>query len=250
SDLIAAALDQGYSLIDTAEFYNNERDVGVAIKQSSRRREDVFVISKWWPTSAGAKGVMDSLDNCLKHLESSYVDLYMIHAPKDGCCAEAYRALTQAKKEGKIKSLGVSNFGVHHLEALVKLGLEKPSVNQIQIHPWHQNNDIVYYCRENDITIVGYSPLAKAKKITDETLVEIAQKLSKSPAQILIRWSVQHGFITIPKTSQVSRLELNADVFNWSIPDEDMKKLDALSDQPWSCTWDPTKNSLEEAGFE
>ncbi|CAF4162612.1 unnamed protein product, partial [Rotaria magnacalcarata] len=147
-------------------------------------------------------------------------------------------------------SLGVSNFGVHHLEALVKLGLEKPSVNQIQIHPWHQNNDIVYYCRENDITIVGYSPLAKAKKITDETLVEIAQKLSKSPAQILIRWSVQHGFITIPKTSQVSRLELNADVFNWSIPDEDMKKLDALSDQPWSCTWDPTKNSLEEAGFE
>ncbi|CAF4970057.1 unnamed protein product, partial [Rotaria magnacalcarata] len=119
SDLIAAALDQGYSLIDTAEFYNNERDVGVAIKQSSRRREDVFVISKWWPTSAGAKGVMDSLDNCLKQfafntfififtfaifsLESSYVDLYMIHAPKDGCCAEAYRALTQAKKEGKIK---------------------------------------------------------------------------------------------------------------------------------------------------
>ncbi|CAF1500914.1 unnamed protein product [Adineta steineri] len=147
------------------------------------------------------------------------------------------------------KSLGVSNFGVIHLEALAKLGLEKPSVNQIQINPWYQNRDIVKYCREHDITVIGYSPLAKAKKIDDETVAEIAKKLSKSPAQILIRWSVQHGFITIPKTSQESRLTTNANVFDWAIPDEDMKTLDALGEQQWSCTWDPTMSSLEEAGL-
>ncbi|CAF1004573.1 unnamed protein product [Rotaria sordida] len=136
------------------------------------------------------------------------------------------------------------------LRAHTIIGLEKPSVNQIQIHPWYHNRDIVNYCRENDIAVMGYSPLAKAKKIDDETVIEIAKKLSKTPAQVLIRWSVQHGFITIPKTSQESRLISNADVFNWSIPDSDMKILDSLGDLHWSCTWDPTKNTLKEAGLQ
>ena len=153
------------------------------------------------------------------------MDLYLLHAPQGGHCAEAYRALLEAKKQGKIRSLGVSNFGVAHLEALAKLGLDKPSVNQIELHPWQQKKDIVKYCREHDIIVMGYSPLAKGQKIKDKTIVSIAQRLSKTPAQILIRWSVQHGFITIPKTSQASRLQVNADVFDWSIPDEDMTIL-------------------------
>ncbi|CAF1524240.1 unnamed protein product, partial [Rotaria sordida] len=102
SNIIAAALTQGYLLIDTAEFYNNEQSVGVGIKQSNKKREEVFVISKWWPTSEGANSALRSLNNCLENLESNYVDLYMIHAPKGGCCADAYQALSEAKKEGKI----------------------------------------------------------------------------------------------------------------------------------------------------
>ncbi|CAF3133954.1 unnamed protein product [Rotaria socialis] len=176
SGVIAAALKQGYLLIDTAEFYNNEISVGIGIQQSGKKREEIFVISKWWPTNEGANGALKSLDLCLKNLQSHYVDLYMIHAPKDGYCRDAYQALMGAKKEGKIRSLGVSNFGIQHLDALAKLGLEKPSVNQIQIHPWCQNRDIVRYCRENDITVVGYSPLAKAKKMDDKNLVAIAEK--------------------------------------------------------------------------
>ena len=111
---------------------------------------------------------------------------------------------------------------------MAKLGLEKPAVNQIELHPWQQKPDIVKYCLEHDITVMGYSPLAKGQKVQDKTVCQIAEKLSKTPAQILIRWSVQHGFITIPKTSQKDRLASNADVFNWSIPDEDMKVLVSL----------------------
>ncbi|CAF1104457.1 unnamed protein product [Rotaria sp. Silwood1] len=250
TDLVAEAIHQGYRLIDTAEFYANEDGVGNGIKQSGKKREDIFVVSKWWPSSAGAKGALKTLDHCLKSIQSNYVDLYLLHAPQGGHCAGAYRALLEAKKQGKIRSLGVSNFGVIHLEALAKLGLEKPSVNQIELHPWQQKKDIVKYCHEHDITVMGYSPLAKGQKIRDKTVGDIANKLSKTPAQILIRWSVQHGYITIPKTSKKSRLQSNADVFNWSIPDEDMKVLNALGDKPWSCTWDPTNNSLKEAGLQ
>ncbi|CAF1127874.1 unnamed protein product [Rotaria sordida] len=250
TDVVAAAINQGYRLIDTAELYGNEHGVGNGIKQSGKKREDIFVVSKWWPSSEGAKGALQTLDHCLNSLQSNYIDLYLLHAPQGGHCAEAYRALLEAKKQGKIRSVGVSNFGIIHLEALAKLGLEKPSVNQIELHPWQQKQDIVKYCREHDITVMGYSPLAKGQKIQDKTINEIANKLSKTPAQVLIRWSVQHGYITIPKTSQKSRLQTNADVFDWSIPDEDMKILDALGDKPWSCTWNPTNNSLREAGLQ
>ncbi|CAF0859170.1 unnamed protein product [Adineta steineri] len=250
ADLVAAAIDNGYKLIDTAEFYHNEEGVGSGLKQSGKKREDIFIVSKWFPSAQGAKGALKALDHCLKGLQSNYVDLYLFHAPQGGHCAEAYRALLDAKKQGKIRSLGVSNFGVSHLEALAKLGLDKPSVNQIELHPWQQKNDIVKYCREHDITVMGYSPLAKGQKVQDKTVGEIAKKLSKTPAQVLIRWSVQHGFITIPKTSQASRLQSNADVFDWSIPEEDMKTLNALGNTPWSCTWDPTNNSLKEAGLQ
>ncbi|CAF2465110.1 unnamed protein product [Rotaria sp. Silwood2] len=250
ANLVAAAINQGYRLIDTAEFYANEDGVGNGIKQSGKKREDIFVVSKWWPSSEGARGALKTLNQCLTGLQSDYVDLYLLHAPQGGHCAEAYRALLEAKKQGKIRSLGVSNFGVVHLQALAKLGLEKPSVNQIELHPWQQKKDIVKYCREHDITVMGYSPLAKGQKIRDKTIGDIANKLSKTPAQILIRWSVQHGYITIPKTSQKSRLQSNADVFDWSIPDEDLKVLNVLGDKPWSCTWDPTHNSLKEAGLQ
>ncbi|CAF1168167.1 unnamed protein product [Adineta ricciae] len=248
--LVAAAINHGYRLIDTAEFYHNEDGVGSGLKLSGKKREEIFIVSKWWPSREGAQGALKTLDRCLKGLQSDYVDMYLLHAPQGGHCAEAYRALLDAKKQGKIRSLGVSNFGVAHLEALAKLGLDKPSVNQIELHPWQQKKDIVKYCREHDITVMGYSPLAKGHKIQDKTVGEIAKKLSKTPAQILIRWSVQNGFITIPKTSRESRLQSNADVFDWSIPEEDMKVLDALGDKPWSCTWNPTNNTLKEAGLQ
>ncbi|CAF0919622.1 unnamed protein product [Didymodactylos carnosus] len=223
--LIHAALDKGYRLLDTAELYHNEAGVGDGLKKSGLAREDVFIVSKWFPSNEGAEGAKKALSTCLKNLKSDYVDLYLLHAPQGGKCAEAYRALLDCKKNKQIRSLGVSNFGVHHLEAMEKLGLEAPSVNQIELHPWQQKTDIVDYCRKKGIAVMGYSPLAKGNKVKDETVRKIAQKLNKTPGQVLIRWSVQHGFITIPKTSNESRLEENADVFNWTIPDEDMNIL-------------------------
>jgi methylglyoxal/glyoxal reductase len=212
-ELVAAAIKQGYRLIDTAEFYDNEQGVGHGLKQSGRKREEIFVVSKWWPSSTGAKGALATLDRCLTRwlidesivhvdclfiyvvsLQSTYVDLYLLHAPQGGHCAEAYRALLDAKKHGKIRlfallrysiicqmmfidrSLGVSNFGIAHLEALVKLGLDKPSVNQIELHPWQQKKEIVEYCFQHDITVMGYSPLAKGQKVQDRTIVNMANK--------------------------------------------------------------------------
>ncbi|CAF1221093.1 unnamed protein product [Didymodactylos carnosus] len=200
--------------------------------------------------SAIEKGyrMLDSAENY--NLATDYIDLYLLHAPQGGKCGEVYRALQEHKKSGKIRSLGVSNFGIHHLKALEKLGLDLPSVNQIEMHPWQLKTDIVNYCQSKNIVIIGYSPLAKGKKVDDETIIQIAQKLQKTPAQILIRWSVQRGLITIPRTSSEKRLMENADVFNWSIPENEMEILNALGKSPWSCTWDPTKNDLETAfGF-
>ncbi|XP_052103383.1 uncharacterized oxidoreductase YtbE-like [Mytilus californianus] len=231
------ALSKGYQLIDTAEFYGNEADVGMGIKKSGSNREDIFVVTKLWDN--GFSRCKKIFNQSLKMLDLQYVDLYLIHSPSSGQVVETYKAMLELKQKGLVRSVGVSNFGVQHLEGLESAGLPTPSVNQIELHPWQQKPEIVKYCREKGITVMGYSPLVKGKRFDDPTLVKIANKYKKSPAQILIRWSIQHGFITIPKSGKLNRIDDNMEVFDWAIADDDMTVLNSFPDN--SCTWNPCK---------
>ena len=248
TQIIADALRLGYPLIDTAELYQNESQVGDALKKNFDR-EQVFITTKLFRTNDGRQGLRRSFQNSLQQLVTDYIDLYLIHAPQGGHVLEVYREMVALQKEGKIRSIGVSNFGVQHLEWLKQAGFV-PAVNQIELHPWWPNEDIVDYCRTNNIAIMGYSPLGKGHYLNDPYLINLSGKYGKTPAQILIRWSIQNGFITIPKTtSGVERLKENIDVFDFALSNEDMKGLADYGRKNLQNTgWDPTKNSKEKFG--
>jgi len=248
TQIIVDAIRLGYPLIDTAELYRNESEVGEAIKKTIDR-ERIFISTKLFRTNDGRQGLRKSFNNSLQQLATNYIDLYLIHAPQGGHVLEVYEEMVQLQKEGKIRSIGVSNFGVQHLKWLKQAGFV-PAVNQIELHPWWPNEDIVDYCRTNNIAIMGYSPLGKGHFLHDPYLIKLGQRYRKTPAQILIRWSIQNGFITIPKTtSGIERLKENMDVFNFVLTDEDMKGLaDYGRKNPQNTGWDPTKNNKDKFG--
>lgn len=248
TQIIIDALRLGYPLIDTAELYRNESQVGEAMKHAANH-EEIFISTKVLRTNDGRQGLRKSLNRSLEQLGRNYIDLYLIHAPQGGRVVEVYEEMVKCQKEGKILSLGVSNFGVQHLQWLKKAGYV-PTVNQIELHPWWPNEDIVTYCRANDIAIMGYSPLGKGKFLNDPYLRELSQRYGKTPAQILLRWSVQNGFITIPKTtSGIERLKENMTIFDFTLSDEDMKGLSEHGKKnPQNTGWDPTKNRQDQYG--
>lgn len=248
TELILNGIDLGYSLFDTAELYRNETEVGKALKENSNR-EKCFVTTKILRTNDGRRGLKKSLRKSLRKLDTDFVDLYLIHAPQGANVLQVFDEMTEMKKLGLIRSIGVSNFGVQHLKWLENNGF-LPVVNQIELHPWWQNEPIVEFCREKNIQIMAYSPLAKGKFLGDSILRKLGETYRKTPAQILIRWSIQNGFIPIPKTSSsVERLRENIDVFDFSINDEDMKILTEHGRQNQQKTgWDPTQNGTEQFG--
>ncbi|CAF3548614.1 unnamed protein product [Rotaria sp. Silwood1] len=241
TQIITDAIRLGYSLIDTAELYGNETQVGEAVKKTIDR-EQIFITTKIFRTNDGRQGLHKSFNNSLQQLNTNYIDLYLIHAPRGGHILEVYKEMIQLQKEGKIRSIGVSNFGVQHLKWLKQAGFV-PAVNQIELHPWWPNEDIVDYCRTNNIAIMGYSPLGKGHFLNDSYLIKLSEKYGKTPAQILIRWSLQNGFITIPKTtSGIERLKENMNVFDFVLSDDDMKDLTNYGKKhPQNTGWDPTK---------
>ncbi|CAD5111268.1 DgyrCDS591 [Dimorphilus gyrociliatus] len=222
---ICHALKNGYKMLDTAQFYENETQVGRGLKLSGIDRKDIFFVTKVWYTSHGREG-------------TDYIDLYLIHSPYGGKVLETYDTLLEFKSQGKIRSVGVSNFGIQHLEALEKAGRPLPSVNQIELHPFQRKEKIVKYCKEKGITVMGYSPLSKGKSLDKPMLSEMSAKYGKNVGQLMIRYSVQMGYITIPKSQNFDRIISNTDVFDWRISDEDMKVLNNSEEE--SCTWDPT----------
>lgn len=162
-------------------------------------------------------------------MDTGYVDLYLIHAPLSGRVLETYDTMLELKNQGKIRSVGVSNFGIQHLEALEKAGRPLPSVNQIELHLWQKKQDLVKYCREKGIAVMGYSPLAKGKRLDDPEINDMAKNYGKNIGQLMIRYSVQMGYITIPKSQNLARIISNADVFNWTINDENMKYIVSIT---------------------
>lgn len=234
------ALQNGYRLIDTAQFYKNEEDVGRAIAQSGIPREDIFVVTKL--LEHGYDVCKKSFHESLKKLGLDYVDLFLIHNPATGKNVESYEAMIELQKEGLIRSVGVSNFNTIHLEALRKAGKPTPAVNQIELHPYLQQRDIVDYCRQHGIAVMGFTPLTRAKKLDDPPLVQIAQKYGTTTSRILLRWSIQKGYITIPKSVTPERILANANVFNFTLADEDVRIMDSFpqerctltsTDHPW-----------------
>jgi methylglyoxal/glyoxal reductase len=238
-----------YIMIDTAQIYQNEADVGVGLKESKVHRENIFIVSKLFTTENGGEGCLDVFKKSLNNLGVDYIDQYLLHAPQGGKVLECYDALLELQKQGILKTVGVSNFGVQHLEVIKNSSRPLPAVNQIELHPWCTNEDIVKYCQRNNIAVVGYSPLAKGEKLSDPYVLGLAKKYNKTSAQILIRWSLEKGFITIPKSQHEERIMENSNVFDFELTLEEIEKFDSFGRREKIITgWDPTINPMDKFG--
>jgi len=223
--LIRIAVNEGYRLFDTAQLYENEHETGYALKASRIPRDQFFITTKLYTTANGRSQVLHSFHQSLHRLMVDYVDLYLIHAPRGGHVLEAYDTLLELRSRGRIRSVGVSNFDVQHLESIRRTGRPLPAVNQIELHPFCQQRDIVKYCRRFGINLMAYSPLARGAALDDPFVLQLARKYRRTPAQILIRWSLQNNFIPIPKTNHPARLRENLRVFDFEISRYDMQQL-------------------------
>ncbi|KAF8936760.1 aldo/keto reductase [Dissophora ornata] len=241
-DAVLWALRAGYRHIDTATSYDNEESVGNAIRKSGIPRDQIFVTTKLTEDDQGYDSAIAALKLSLEKMGLDYVDMYLIHSPLCGSELrnESWKALETLVAQGKAKSIGVSNYGVLHLKELLGSNPTiRPAVNQIEVHPWLIRADIITFCESQHIAIEAYSPLCQGLKLQDPILNKIATKYSKSPAQVLIRWSLQKGYIVIPKSAKKERIEQNADVFDFDLADGDMAMLDSMNEN-FICEWDPT----------
>ncbi len=238
-DAVSHALGIGYRHVDTAWMYGNEKDVGDAIKASGVPREDVFVTTKLWNTDQGYDKAIKAFDKSLNNLGLDYLDLYLLHWPVEGLRKESWEALITLQNEGKCRAIGVCNFTIEHLKDLLKDTNVTPAVNQVEFSPFLYQKELHKFCRKNDIQLEAYSPLTRGKKLNDKNLVTIAEKYQKSPAQILIRWTLQHDIVVIPKSVHKERIEENAQVFDFHISDEDMEFLDSLNED-FRVSWNPS----------
>ncbi|THG98279.1 hypothetical protein EW026_g3882 [Hermanssonia centrifuga] len=185
--------------------------------------------------------VLAAVDASLKATKFDYLDLYLIHSPPSGTSRriEAWRALVDAKKQGKIRSIGVSNYNVKHIEEIKKAGYELPSINQVELHPFCQQSPIVEYCHANNIVVEAYCPILRGK-MDDPIIVDIAQKLNKEPAQVLLRWSLQRGFVPLVRSSNPTRIKSNAAVFDFELDEDDVNRLNGLDqDAEGAISWNP-----------
>jgi len=239
-EAVLQALNVGYRLIDTASMYGNEKDVGEALRKSGLPREEVFITTKLWNSDHGYDKALAAFEESRKKLGLDYVDLYLIHWPVEGLRSESWRAMEKLLGEGKCRAIGISNYMTWHLEELLSHSSTTPAVNQVEFHPYLYLKELLDFCQSHDIQLESYSPLTKGVKLDDPKLVDIAKKYSKTPAQILIRWVLQHGVIVIPKSSHKERIEENAHVFDFTISEEDMNALDSFH-QNFRSSWDPSR---------
>lgn len=222
------ALQVGYRAIDTASFYNNEEQVGEAVRNSKLKREDIFITSKVWNTDQGYDETLRAFELSLKKLGMEYLDLYLTHWAVLGKFTDTYRAIERLYDEKLIRATGVSNHEPHHLEKILVKANTAPMVNQIELHPYLTQGENRAFAEEHNIAITSWSPLGRGRVLQDETIGEIAKKYGKSPAQAIIRWHLQNDLIVIPKSVTPHRIEENAHVFDFELTAEDMKLMDAL----------------------
>ncbi|MEE6635352.1 aldo/keto reductase [Limosilactobacillus pontis] len=226
---VTDSLDTGYRLIDTAAAYGNEEAVGNAIKKSSVDRDDIFVTSKLWVDHFTYEKAKQGIDDSLTKLGLDYMDLYLLHQPY-GDVAGAWRALEEAQQEGKIKSIGVSNFAPDQLMNLELMSNVKPALNQIEVSPWFQEDNAVKFNQQQNIQIEAWAPFAEGKHnvFTNETIANIGKKYGKANGQVILRWLIQRGIVAIPKSVHKTRMAENFDVFDFELSADDMKTMNSL----------------------
>lgn len=233
------ALEAGYRHIDTAKIYGNEREVGEAVRQSGIKRDELFITTKLWNDDHGYESALKAFDKSLKTLDTDYIDLYLIHWPVKDKRKDSWKALENIYESGYCKSIGVSNYMILHLEELFSYANVIPVINQVEFSPYNYQKELLDVCLKNKIILEAYAPLTRMKKHDDPKVLPIAKKHNKTVAQVLIRWAIEHEIVVIPKSAHKERIIENANVFDFSIDESDMKILNNL-DEGFRVSWDPT----------
>jgi 2,5-diketo-D-gluconate reductase A len=233
SDAVTTALQAGYRHIDTAEMYGNEREVGQAIAKSGLDRGDVFVTSKLGNDSHRPDDARRAFDGSLEAIGSDYIDLFLIHWPLptryDGDYVSTWQTLEEFYRDGRARSIGVSNFQPHHLRRLHTECEIPPAVNQIEVHPYFTQDDVRAFCGEHQIAVEGWAPLARGAVASDPTIDSIARRVGKTPAQVVLRWHIERGDIVFPKSVTPARIRENIDIFDFELSGEDVEAISALN---------------------
>ena len=235
-DAVKKALEVGYRHIDTAAVYGNEESIGQAMVDSGLPREAIFLTTKLWNDGHGYEATMEAFETSLKKLQTAYVDLYLIHWPNplkfrdhwEEANAGSWKAMEELLEAGKIKAIGISNFRIHHIEALLKTAKVVPAVNQIRLCPGDAPDDLINYCRDKGILLEGYSPLGTGKIFGVSEIKSIAEKHERTVADVALKWSIQRGFLPLPKSVTPKWIESNASFFDFELTEEDMMTINAL----------------------
>lgn len=226
---VKAAIEAGYRSIDTASLYHNERGVGKAIQACGIPREDLFITTKIWNSDQGYDSTLRAFEQSREKLGLEYLDLYLIHWPVKEKYKDTWRAMEKLYENGLVRAIGVSNFHVHHLEDLLTDARIVPMVNQVEFHPRLTQKDLLVFCKEKGIQLEAWSPLMRGRLLDETTLNDIARKHGKTPVQVILRWDLQHGVVTIPKSIHAERIVANADIFDFTLSKEEMERIDALN---------------------
>ncbi len=239
---VSAALEIGYRHIDTASYYDNEEDVGRAVRESDVPREEVFITTKLWNSDHGYDSALRAFDASLNRLNMDYLDLYLIHFPVANLRKETWRALEKILKSGRARAIGVSNYTERHLQELLGQSSIVPAVNQVEFSPFLYQRDLLEFCRKHRIQLTAYAPLTEGHRLHDSRIAAVAKKHGRTNAQTMLRWAFQHEVAVIPKSRHVDRIAENADIFDFELTGEEMSMLNHLHDG-FRCCWDPTSVS-------
>lgn len=229
-EAVKTAIQAGYRSIDTAKAYNNETGVAQGIRESGVAREDLFITTKVWNSDQGYESTLAAFEASMERLELEYLDLYLIHWPVKGKYKDTWRALEKLHREGRIRAIGVSNFQLHHLEDLMTDATIKPAVNQVELHPLLIQSELRDYCSKHQIQIEAWSPLGQGNLLEHPLLQDIAAKYGKSPAQVILRWDLQNGIVTIPKSVTPQRIRENADLYDFELTSDEIEQINGLNE--------------------
>jgi diketogulonate reductase-like aldo/keto reductase len=227
---VLKALEVGYRLIDTAAAYGNEKDIGAAIRESDIARNEIFVTTKVANPDQGYDSTMKAFDTSMQKLNIDYIDLYLMHWPIKGKRKDTWKALEKLCTDKSVRAIGVANHLIPFLYELETYATITPAVNQIEFTPWLFVKDVLAFCKEKNIQLQSYSPITRAKKFDDERLQQLCKKYDKSPAQIILRWNIEHSVSTIPKSANPARIEENFNIFDFSLSKEDVAVIDSFNE--------------------
>jgi diketogulonate reductase-like aldo/keto reductase len=225
---VKIALETGYRSIDTAAAYQNEHGVGKVIAESGIPRQDIFLTTKVWNSDQGYQSTFRAFEKSLGKLQTDYIDLYLIHWPKGELSVETWKAMEELYEQGRVRAIGVSNFLVHHLQQILDQARITPMVNQYEFHPELMQPELFQFCQKNQIQVEAWRPIMEGKVNEIPVFQELALKYQKSPVQIVLKWDIQKGVVTIPKSVTPERIIHNADIFDFKLSAEDIAKIDSL----------------------